>query len=71
MLISESEAKMRHLDPMAMIVSWGQAGVDPSIMGTGPIPAVKIAVIIIYFIFIYNKLYIITDDISYLCKILN
>lgn len=29
---------------MARIVSWAQAGVDPSIMGTGPVPAVKKAV---------------------------
>ncbi|MFZ1859070.1 MAG: acetyl-CoA C-acetyltransferase, partial [Candidatus Competibacter sp.] len=29
----------RGLKPMARIVSWAHAGVDPSIMGTGPIPA--------------------------------
>jgi acetyl-CoA C-acetyltransferase len=41
MLMSEREAKKRGLEPLARIVSWAQAGVDPSIMGTGPIPASK------------------------------
>ncbi len=40
-LMKESEAKKRGIKPLARIVSWAQAGVDPSIMGTGPIPAVK------------------------------
>jgi acetyl-CoA C-acetyltransferase len=40
-LMSEGEAKKRGLEPLARIVSWAQAGVDPSIMGTGPIPASK------------------------------
>lgn len=30
--------------PLARIVSWAQAGVDPSVMGLGPIPAVRSAV---------------------------
>lgn len=30
--------------PLARVVSWAQAGVDPAIMGTGPIPAVRKAV---------------------------
>ncbi|MFD2238361.1 acetyl-CoA C-acetyltransferase [Aureimonas populi] len=38
-LMSESEAESRGLQPMARIVSWATAGVDPSVMGTGPIPA--------------------------------
>ncbi|WP_240969434.1 acetyl-CoA C-acetyltransferase [Sneathiella limimaris] len=38
-LMSSEEAKSRGLEPMARIVSWAQAGVDPSIMGSGPIPA--------------------------------
>jgi acetyl-CoA C-acetyltransferase len=38
-LMSESEAKRRGLQPLARIASWAQAGVDPAIMGTGPIPA--------------------------------
>lgn len=33
------EAERRGLTPLARIVSWAQAGVDPAIMGTGPIPA--------------------------------
>ncbi|XP_002732194.1 acetyl-CoA acetyltransferase, cytosolic-like [Saccoglossus kowalevskii] len=40
-LMKQSEASKRGLKPLARIVSWAQAGVDPAIMGTGPIPAVK------------------------------
>ncbi|BDA86234.1 acetyl-CoA acetyltransferase [Aureimonas sp. SA4125] len=38
-LMSEAEAGRRGLTPLVRIVSWATAGVDPSIMGTGPIPA--------------------------------
>jgi acetyl-CoA C-acetyltransferase len=38
-LMTADEAKRRGLTPLARIVSWAQAGVDPAIMGTGPIPA--------------------------------
>ena len=38
-LMSADEAKARGLEPLARIVSWATAGVDPAIMGTGPIPA--------------------------------
>ncbi|HLJ71141.1 MAG TPA: acetyl-CoA C-acyltransferase, partial [Roseiarcus sp.] len=38
-LMSAAEAKKRGLAPLARIVSWATAGVDPSIMGAGPIPA--------------------------------
>jgi acetyl-CoA C-acetyltransferase len=38
-LMSAEEAAKRGLTPMARIVSWATAGVDPSVMGTGPIPA--------------------------------
>jgi acetyl-CoA C-acetyltransferase len=38
-LMSEAEAGRRGIKPMARIVSWATAGVDPRIMGTGPIPA--------------------------------
>jgi len=40
-LMSASEAKKRGIEPLARIVSWASVGVDPSIMGTGPIPASK------------------------------
>ncbi len=40
-LMSADEAKKRGIEPLARIVSWAVAGVDPSIMGTGPIPASK------------------------------
>ena len=43
-LMSQSEADKRGLKPMASISSWAQAGLDPSIMGTGPIPAIRKAV---------------------------
>ena len=38
-LMSAEEAKRRGLTPLARIVSWAQVGVDPAIMGSGPIPA--------------------------------
>lgn len=38
-LMSKDEAKRRNVKPLARIVSWATAGVDPAIMGTGPIPA--------------------------------
>ncbi|MDP3415306.1 acetyl-CoA C-acetyltransferase [Falsiroseomonas sp.] len=38
-VMSAAEASKRGITPMARIVSWATAGVDPSIMGTGPIPA--------------------------------
>ena len=38
-----AEAEKRGLKPMARIVSWGIAGVDPKIMGSGPVPATHIA----------------------------
>lgn len=38
-LMRLSEAKKRGLKPLARIASWATAGVDPSVMGTGPIPA--------------------------------
>jgi acetyl-CoA C-acetyltransferase len=40
-LMTAAEAKKRGIEPLARIVSWAHAGVDPSIMGTGPIPASK------------------------------
>jgi acetyl-CoA C-acetyltransferase len=42
-LMSAKEAEKRGLKPLARIVSWANAGVDPSIMGTGPIPASRLA----------------------------
>jgi len=38
-LASEAAVAKYNLKPLAKIVSWGQGGVDPAIMGTGPIPA--------------------------------
>ncbi len=42
-LMAASEADKRGITPLARIVSWAQAGVDPAIMGTGPIPASRAA----------------------------
>jgi len=39
LLMTEAEAQKRGLAPLGRIVSWATAGVDPKIMGTGPIPA--------------------------------
>jgi len=41
LLMTEEEAVRRGLTPLARIVSWATAGVDPAVMGTGPIPASK------------------------------
>lgn len=40
-LMSGAEARARGLTPLARIASWAQAGVEPEIMGTGPIPATR------------------------------
>lgn len=40
-LMESEEAKKRGLEPMARIVSIGWAGVDPTVMGRGPVPATK------------------------------
>jgi len=40
-LMSAAEAEKRGIKPLARIKSWATAGVDPAIMGTGPIPASK------------------------------
>src|SRR5215467_1023853 len=42
-LMTATEAEKRGLKPLARIVSWATAGVDPAIMGTGPIPASRMA----------------------------
>jgi acetyl-CoA C-acetyltransferase len=40
-LMTASEAARRGLQPMARITAYGHAGVDPSVMGLGPVPAVR------------------------------
>ena len=42
-ITSAEHAKKRGLRPLARLVSWGIAGVDPSIMGIGPVPSSRIA----------------------------
>ena len=41
LVMSADEAKKRGLTPLARIASWATAGVDPSVMGSGPIPATR------------------------------
>ncbi|WP_054313827.1 acetyl-CoA C-acetyltransferase [Mesorhizobium sp. 1M-11] len=41
LLMTEAEATRRGITPLVRIASWATAGVDPSVMGTGPIPASK------------------------------
>jgi acetyl-CoA C-acetyltransferase len=40
-MMSAAEAQKRGLKPLARIASWAHAGVEPEVMGTGPIPAMK------------------------------
>lgn len=43
-ILASAEAVEKHgLKPMAKLIGWGQGGVDPSIMGVGPVPASKAA----------------------------
>ena len=42
-IMNRETASKKGLAPLVRLVSWAQCGVDPSIMGTGPIPAVKLA----------------------------
>jgi acetyl-CoA C-acetyltransferase len=42
-LMTAAEAAKRGITPLARIASWATAGVDPSIMGTGPIPSSRLA----------------------------
>src|ERR1700737_797757 len=42
-LMSLEEARKRSIQPLGRIVSWGIAGVEPKVMGRGPVPATKVA----------------------------
>ncbi len=42
-MMSGEEAASRKIQPLARVVSWAQVGVDPAIMGSGPIPASRAA----------------------------
>ena len=42
-LMSRAEAERRSIKPLVKILSWATCGVEPSLMGLGPIPAVKMA----------------------------
>ena len=42
-MLSAAEAERRGIQPLARVASWATAGVDPAIMGSGPIPASRLA----------------------------
>jgi acetyl-CoA C-acetyltransferase len=42
-LMSDEDAARRAIEPLARVVSWATVGVDPSVMGSGPIPASRAA----------------------------
>ena len=42
-LMSREESELRKIEPLAKVVSWSSCGVEPSLMGLGPIPAVNMA----------------------------
>jgi acetyl-CoA acyltransferase 2 len=42
-VMSVEQAQKRDLNPLGRIVNWGVAGVDPKLMGRGPVPATKVA----------------------------
>ena len=42
-MMSLDDAGKRNINPLGRIVNWGMAGVDPKLMGRGPVPATKIA----------------------------
>jgi acetyl-CoA acetyltransferase family protein len=42
-VMSVEQAQKRNLSPLGRIVNWGIAGVDPKLMGRGPVPATKVA----------------------------
>jgi acetyl-CoA acetyltransferase family protein len=42
-VMSLENARKRNIEPLGRLVSWGIAGVDPKIMGRGPVPATKVA----------------------------
>jgi len=42
-LMSREEAELREIEPLAKVASWASCGVEPSLMGLGPIPAVNMA----------------------------
>ena len=44
-LMAADEAGRRGLEPLARIVAWAQSGVDPALMGSGPIPASRAALV--------------------------
>lgn len=50
LLMSEQEIKKRNVVPMAKIVAWAQTGIEPNVMGIGPVSAVN-AVVCTYILY--------------------
>ena len=44
MLMSGAEVQKRGMKPMAKIVAWAQTGIEPKVMGMGPVTAIKAVV---------------------------
>jgi len=42
-VLSLDQVRKRNMEPLGRIVSWGVAGVEPKVMGRGPVPATKVA----------------------------
>lgn len=55
--MTKEEAIKRNINPLAQIIAVAESGVEPSIMGMGPVPAIELLVssIIIYCIFFIKK----------------
>lgn len=51
--MSQEAAENKGISPLASIVAFAQIGVDPKIMGIGPIEAVKLVVSILHLFFTY------------------
>ena len=66
MLMNASTAMETGLTPMARVVTWAQAGVDPQVMGTGPIPAIRVVVrfLLAFLSLSHDNLNIICDNLS-------
>lgn len=54
-LMSAREVQRRALKPLARVVAWASCGVEPRVMGTGPIPATRLAVSTSIPIRVYTK----------------
>lgn len=47
--MSQQEVQKRNIKPLAKIVAWAQTGIEPDVMGLGPVTAVKAVVSILHY----------------------